>query len=198
MRVMNSLGPRLQNLIASPLPVVPKTQSTASKNIFIFLPIPRDSRLTDGVLNGSTCSDPAFSASNLGLDDPLPGLFTLSSAARVEKAEVDVGESLDGLSGPQRRAVRESGVGGWLWTRESRRVPLSGRRRSCVGEDIFVMERGFDDGKQKTGRLVFEYILSDLESEWGLIFYTLTQTLVSKCAHPPLVLGPEPGGPLSS
>lgn len=44
-------------------------------------------------------------------------------------------------------------------------MPLSGRRKSCVGEDIFVTERGFDDGKQKAGRLVFEYILSELESD---------------------------------
>lgn len=68
--------------------MVPKAVSTASKNIFIFFPIPSDSRLTDGVLNGFSFSSLAFSALYLVLSGSLRGGFALSSSARAENLEM--------------------------------------------------------------------------------------------------------------
>lgn len=116
--------------------MVPIIESTTSKNSFIFLPIPRDSRLTDGVLNGSSCSEPVIFASDLRLDGLLLGIFALTSERRVENAETDINVSLGGSSIPRRATGRGSGVGFWDRTRASWRVPLSGRWNEFDGTDI--------------------------------------------------------------
>lgn len=107
--------------------MVPKIESTASRNSFIFLPIPRDSRLTDGVLNGSSCSDSVFLAFNLGFEGPFPGTFVLRSEPRVENAETDIDVNLGTSSIPRRGASRRSGVGFWDRARVNQGVILSGK-----------------------------------------------------------------------
>lgn len=73
-----------------------------SKMIFIFFPIPRDSRLTGGVRYGSL-----FASESTPDDDALLAVFELDRAEYVENFDVAVGRQL------RRRCTWRRGVCRW-------------------------------------------------------------------------------------
>lgn len=140
----------------------------------MFFPMPRDSRLTDGVCNGS---EPDASGTGLGLV-----YILFKDIDLVENMSVYDGV-LACLSGSRSTTVRANGA--WIWIRAWRPLRVLWRvgRKAAMLEFILKMLR-YGLGLWK-GSFRFLYQLYGVLLGGGC--YKMTRALVSNCTYLPLI-----------